>query len=85
MNRSGLHPVPAAHPRAAGDGTATVAYTERGLVSAEDFGRRVAALAGALAPRAERRWALACDDTLAFAVGLKALLLTGRNPVLPHA
>jgi acyl-coenzyme A synthetase/AMP-(fatty) acid ligase len=64
---------------------AVAAYTSLGPVSADDLRRRASGAAAALAKRPERRWALACDDTLAFAVGLLALARTGKTVVLPHA
>lgn len=64
---------------------AVAAHTGASPVQAEEFRRLTAGTAAALAARPERRWALACDDTLAFAVGLLALARTGKRIILPHS
>lgn len=63
---------------------------ETGLVNAtEDARRQFAAraygLMQTLTARPEKRWALACDDTEYFALGLLALLAADKQVVLPQA
>lgn len=46
---------------------------------------RAAALADQACQRAEQRWALACDDSGEFAVGLLGLLAAGKTVILPQS
>lgn len=64
---------------------AVAAYGEQGALQLAEFQARVAALTAALRERAEQRWALVCDDTLAFATGFLALGQAGKTIILPHA
>ena len=68
-----------------GPGAGLLALGEREALDRADFWRRVQGLAGALAARPERRWALVCEDSSWFAAGLMALGAAGRSVVLPQA
>jgi len=68
-----------------GAGTGLLALGEQGAVDRALFWRRVQGLREALAMRPERRWALVCEDSIAFAAGLMALGSAGRTVMLPQA
>jgi len=53
------------------------------LIVWREFSTRVARLAAALQQRAETRWLLTSDDPLDFAAELFALLLAGKQAVIP--
>jgi acyl-coenzyme A synthetase/AMP-(fatty) acid ligase/3-hydroxymyristoyl/3-hydroxydecanoyl-(acyl carrier protein) dehydratase len=54
-----------------------------GIVRWREFSGRVATAAEWLSKRAERRWLLASDDALTFAIGLLALLHAAKEVVIP--
>ena len=82
MNRVGQSQAPLT-PRLGS--AAVAAYGEQGPLQLTEFQARVAALTAVLRERTEQRWALACDDTLAFATGFLALGQAGKTVILPHA
>ena len=60
-----------------------VAFDSGSVVSWAQFSRAVSSLVIRLRPETGKRWALYCENSYAFSVGLFALLHAGKTAVLP--
>ncbi|MGH8427300.1 MAG: AMP-binding protein [Gammaproteobacteria bacterium] len=79
------HPTPLGSLLAAAAGSQDpFALTPTGPVSRERFSFETRVLAGLLAARSERRWALVAEDTAVFARGFFALAAAGKTILLPQ-